>query len=155
MKRKVATLVMGRLGGMPAPSYEKPALAVAQRQSSLYLYYLLTILVSVNSIDEVLAHEDSEQTLEQWTAELADRTEQIIDRKRSSVQGREESLASYVRILTAHYAKEEIRSKASELVTAFLKSIKAESSENETIFAMKGISLSLTPQSYWILTPSK
>lgn len=120
-----------------------------------YLYYLLTLLVSVNSIDEVLAHEDSEQTPEQWTAELADRTEQIIDRKRSSVQGREESLASYVRILTAHYAKEEIRSKASELVTAFLKSIKAESSENETIFAMKGISLSLTPPSYWILTLSK
>ena len=65
--------------------------------------------------------------------------EQIIDRKRSSVQGREESLSSYVRILTAHYAKEEVGSRASELVTAFLKSIKAESSEKETVFAMKGI----------------
>ncbi len=56
------------------------------------------------------------------------------------MQGREESLAAYVRILTAHYANEEIRGKAAELVTAFLKSIKAESSEKETIFAMKGSS---------------
>ncbi len=127
-------------------------MAVTQGQRSFSLCCLLTFLVSVNSIDEVLAQEDSEQTVEQWTAELADRMGQIIDRKRSSIQGREESLASYVRILTAHYAKDEVRSKASELVTAFLKSIKAESSENETIFAMKGIGLSFRPVSYWILT---
>ncbi|KAI9881538.1 MAG: hypothetical protein M1830_000101 [Pleopsidium flavum] len=98
---------------------------------------------SVNSIDEVLALEDSEQTPEQWSTELADRIEQLIDRKRSSVQGREESLAAYTRILTAHYAKEEISRKAAELVTAFLKSIKAESSEKETIFALKALAMTL------------
>ncbi len=107
---------------------------------TIVLYCLLSLLVSVNSIDEVLALEDSEQSPEQWSTELADRIEQLIDRKRSSVQGREESLAAYARILTAHYAKGDIRSKAAELVTAFLKSIKAESSEKETIFALKGTS---------------
>lgn len=125
--------------------------AFSKAKCWLYLCDWLTFLVSVNSIDEILAQEDSEQSPEQWTAELADRMEQIIDRKRSSVQGREESLASYVRILTAHYAKEEVRSKASELVSAFLKSIKSESSENETIFAMNGMLLPFVLLLDWIM----
>lgn len=64
--------------------------------------------------------------------------QELIDRKRSSVQGREKCLAIYVRTLTAQYVEEDIRGKESELVTAFLKSIKAETSERETILAMKG-----------------
>lgn len=93
---------------------------------------------SVNSIDEMLAAEDNEQSSAAWQAELADRMEEILDRKRSSVQGRETALAAYVRILTAQYAEEEIRGKDAELVVAFLKSIKAEASEKETILALKG-----------------
>ena len=73
-----------------------------------------------------------------WASELADRVEEILDRKRSSVQGRETTLAAYVRVLTAQYAAEEIVGKEGELVAAFLKSIKAESSEKETTLAIKG-----------------
>lgn len=87
----------------------------------------------------MLAAEDTEQTSAAWQADLADRMEEIIDRKRSSVQGRETTLAAYVRILTAQYAEEEIRGKDAELVVAFLKSVKAETSEKETILALKGV----------------
>lgn len=45
----------------------------------------------------------------------------------------------YIRILTSQYAEEEIRGEETELVAAFLKSIKAESSEKETALAIKGI----------------
>ena len=86
----------------------------------------------------MLTAEDTEQTTAAWQADLADRIEEILDRKRSSVQGRETTLAAYVRILTAQYAAEEIRRKDAELVAAFLKSIKAETSEKETILALKG-----------------
>lgn len=87
----------------------------------------------------MLAAEDTDQSSAAWQADLADRMEEIIDRKRSSVQGRETTLAAYVRILTAQYAEEEIRGKDAELVVAFLKSIKAEASEKESILALKGL----------------
>ena len=103
---------------------------------------------SVNSIDDIVAGDDSEQVPDAWRAELADRIEEIIDRKRSSVQGRETTLAAYIRILTAAYAEEEIRGKETSLITSFLKSIKAETSEKESILAMKGrfhLQLTTTP----------
>lgn len=93
---------------------------------------------SVNSIDEILLHDKSDQPIESWRAELADRIAELIDRKRSSTQGREKCLTMYIRILTSQYAEEEIRGKETELVVAFLKSIKAESSERETVLAIKG-----------------
>lgn len=85
-----------------------------------------------------MAGDESEQVPDAWRTELADRIEEIIDRKRSSVQGRETTLAAYIRILTAAYVAEEIRGKETSLITSFLKSIKAETSEKETILATKG-----------------
>lgn len=93
---------------------------------------------SVNSIDEMLTPDSNEQSTDAWRAELADRIEELIDRKRSSVQGREKCLTTFIRILTGQYAEEEIRGREAELVAAFLKSIKAESSEKETVLAIKG-----------------
>ena len=87
----------------------------------------------------MLAGEDNETSTEVWKTELAERIEEILDRKRSSVQGRESTLASYIRILTSRYAEEEIRGKETELVASFLKSIKLEASEKETILAIKGM----------------
>ncbi len=52
----------------------------------------------------------------------------------------------YIRILTSQYAEKEIRGKEAELVTAFLKSVKAKSSEKETVLAIKGRFLT-TPKS--------
>lgn len=73
-----------------------------------------------------------------WRAELADRIEEIIDRKRSSIQGRETTFAAYIRILTAQYAEEDIRGKEAEIVPGLLKSVKIEASERETVLALKG-----------------
>jgi hypothetical protein len=74
-----------------------------------------------------------------WKQELGDRIEEIIDRKRSSVQGREAALGSYIHFLMSRYAYDEIEKKLSELIPAFLKSVKAESSEKETCLALKGV----------------
>ena len=63
--------------------------------------------------------------------------DEILARKGSTVQGREKCYKTYVHILTSQYAEEEIRGKEAELVVAFLKSIKEEKSEKETILAMK------------------
>ena len=57
------------------------------------------------------------------------------------MQGRERCYKAYVHILTSQYAEEEIRGKEAELVIAFLKSIKEEKTEKETILAMKGTSV--------------
>lgn len=97
---------------------------------------LLTSHSSTNSIDELLNGDNP--VTDAWRSDLADRIQELIDRKRSSVQGREKCLAIYARTLTAQYAEEEIRGKEAELVVAFLKSIKAETSEKETILATKG-----------------
>ncbi|KAI4098243.1 MAG: hypothetical protein L6R37_006585 [Teloschistes peruensis] len=96
---------------------------------------------STNSIDDLLNGDNP--VIDAWRSNLADRIQELIDRKRSSVQGREKCLALYARILTAQYAEEEIRGKEAELVVAFLKSIKAETSERETILAIKALSMTV------------
>lgn len=93
---------------------------------------------SVGSIDEIMNGDAAELTTDAWRSELADRIEEILARKGSTVQGREKCYKTYIHILTAQYAEEEIRGKEVELVAAFLKSIKEEKSENETILALKG-----------------
>ena len=93
---------------------------------------------SVGSIDEVLNGDSAEHSGDAWRPELADRMEEILARKGSTVQGREKCYKTYIHILTSQYAEEEIRGKEAELVVAFLKSIKEDKSEKETILAMKG-----------------
>jgi hypothetical protein len=86
----------------------------------------------------MLSADTPEDITEAWKQDLGDRLEEIIDRKRSSVQGRETTLAAYVHILMSHYVFGEIEHKMSELFPALLKSIKAESSEKETCLALRG-----------------
>lgn len=93
---------------------------------------------SVGSIDEIMNGDGAELTTDAWRSELVDRIEEILARKGSTVQGREKCYKTYIHILTAQYAEEEIRGKEAELVAAFLKSIKEEKSENETVLALKG-----------------
>ena len=110
------------------------------------------IYLSVNSIEEILNGDDWDQSPEGWKSDLSDRVEEITDRKRSSVQGREKALATFVHILRSRYAEEEIRGKETGLVTSFLKSIKAETSELETAMAMKGMSVLRTLSKIMFLT---
>src|SRR5215469_8927175 len=86
----------------------------------------------------MLSADAPEDTTEAWKQDLGDRMEEIIDRKRSSVQGREAALAQYVHMLMSHYSFEEVQHKTSELFPALLKSIKTESSEKETSLALRG-----------------
>jgi hypothetical protein len=86
----------------------------------------------------MLSFEVPEDAPQAWKQDLEDRMEEIIDRKRSSVQGREATLATYVHILMSRYAFAEISPKTSELYPALLKSVKTESSEKETALALRG-----------------
>ena len=86
----------------------------------------------------MLSADAPDDPTEVWKQDLGDRMEEIIDRKRSSNQGREATLAIYIHILMSRYALEEIRHKTAELYPALLKSIKAESSEKETSLALRG-----------------
>ena len=93
-------------------------------------------------MNEILNSEAAETT-GIWRTDLKERVEEIIDRKRSSIQGREKSLATYIHILMSQYAEDEISGRESDLVTAFLKSIKAESSDKETVLALKALGITL------------
>lgn len=96
---------------------------------------------STGSLDDSLDAGEEEQTQEVWEADLRDQIGEITDRKRSSVQGREDYLTAYVRILSAHYAGDELEGRTDELLPALAKSIKSESSEKETILAIKAVAL--------------
>jgi len=98
---------------------------------------------SINSIDDMLAADLPEDTTDAWKQDLGDRIEEIIDRKRSSVQGRETTLAQYVHMLMSRYAYEELQGKTSEIFPALMKSVKSESSEKETSLALRAIALTL------------
>ncbi|KAG0637244.1 interferon-related developmental regulator-domain-containing protein [Tuber brumale] len=99
---------------------------------------------SLGSVDE-LATIDAEldETTTIWQEELGDRINQITERKKSSSAGREESLTAYVRILCAKYAKEEILSKKSELLDAFVKSLKQGKTEKEALLAAKALAITI------------
>lgn len=82
---------------------------------------------------------DQDDGTEAWKQELGDRVEEIIDRKRSSIQGREVALSAFIHYLMSRYAYDEIDKKLSELIPALLKSVKSESSEKETSLALRGM----------------
>lgn len=99
---------------------------------------------SINSIDELLASDDfNEQAPELQKQELVERIEELCERKGSSSKGREDCLAAFVRILTAHHLADELYGRVADLVPALLKSVKAESTERETILALKAIALTI------------
>jgi len=99
---------------------------------------MLTIYPSVGSIDEMQNGDGVEKIPDVWQAELADRIEEILARKGSTILGREKCYKTYVHLLMAQYCEKEIQGKEAELLVAFLKSIKEEKSEKETILALKG-----------------
>ena len=80
---------------------------------------------------------------EGWRAELPERIEEILARKGSTNQGREKAYRTYVHILTAQYAEEEINGRETELVNAFLRSLREEKSEKEAILAAKALAITL------------
>lgn len=92
---------------------------------------------STTSLDDLADNPEADNV--DWPEELADCIQDILDRKRSSVQGREECLAVYNRLSKYHYVEEEIRSQLQDLLSAFSRSIKYESSVRESILALKAL----------------
>lgn len=73
-----------------------------------------------------------------WKSELNTRIEQITNLKRSSTEGRTESLKAYAHILKARYARDEVEGHVAELVSSMIKSIRQETTEAEVVEALKG-----------------
>jgi hypothetical protein len=94
---------------------------------------------STNSIDDIINGEDAEVSDEAWKAELNTRMEQISNTKRSSTEGRAESLNAYARILMARYAKDDIEGHMSSLLPSMIKSLRQETTEREAVAALKGM----------------
>jgi hypothetical protein len=102
---------------------------------------------SSHSIDELIASAaDDDLPQEAWIADLENRINEICDRKRSSVQGREETLQHFNMDLTRHYAQEEITLKINALMPNIMKSIKSGHTERETVLALKALSLLLVTE---------
>lgn len=94
-------------------------------------------MCSVNSLDDVVGAE--EPTLEASDQDLRDRIEEIIDRKRSSEEGRETTLTAYNRQLMHQYCSEAVERSAAELYPALCKSIRPETGEKEACLALRGM----------------
>ncbi|KAI1978033.1 hypothetical protein LOZ51_005373 [Ophidiomyces ophidiicola] len=67
--------------------------------------------------------------------------EDLVDRKHDSLRYREENLLAYSRILAHHYAAEELEDHVDDLLIVFMQSIQQESSEKETVLALRSASL--------------
>ncbi|QSZ31762.1 hypothetical protein DSL72_001331 [Monilinia vaccinii-corymbosi] len=98
---------------------------------------------SVNSVDDVLDTQEPHEASDTWAQELNDRIEEIIDRKRSSEEGRERALMAYNHYLMLRYCYDEIESKIAELYPALCKSIKAETGEKEACLALRAVGLTV------------
>lgn len=97
---------------------------------------------SINSIDALLdSDEFNEQATDVLKQELHDCIEELLDRKSSNKHSREDALTSYVRILTAHHIADTLFGRVPDLLGAFSRSIKAETTERETSLALRAVAL--------------
>lgn len=87
----------------------------------------------------MLDAQEPHEVSDTWAQDLHNRIEEIIDRKRSSAEGREHTLMAYNHYLMARYCYDEIEGKISELYPALCKSIKAGTGEKEACLALRGM----------------
>ncbi|KAJ5510818.1 hypothetical protein LT330_005497 [Penicillium expansum] len=93
--------------------------------------------MSIGSLDD----ENPEQDNPDWEHELGERIQEILDRKRSSVQGREEALQAFCRLTKYHYTVEEIHGAVPDLLAAFERSVRTEVSVREATLGLRAIEL--------------
>lgn len=94
---------------------------------------------SIGSLDDLTDNPDIDNV--NWAEELGDVVEDILDRKRSSILSREEAYAAFCRLSKGHYVEEQIRSRGSDLLAAFCRSVKFENSVRETTLALRALEL--------------
>ncbi|KAI3326775.1 interferon-related developmental regulator-domain-containing protein [Xylariaceae sp. AK1471] len=93
--------------------------------------------------NSVINSDDGDEPVASWTERLRDRIAELLDRKRSSAKGRETCLSAYTHIIRHHYAEEQIESQLNELVPALLKSIRAGSNADETLSAVRALTMTI------------
>lgn len=99
---------------------------------------------SINSIDELLNTDDiNEEPTEVIRAKLLERMNELLERKWSNSKTREDCLASYIHILKTHLLADQLRGRTQEVITALIKSIKTETSERETVLALKALEMTI------------
>ncbi|RDW87162.1 IFRD domain-containing protein [Aspergillus mulundensis] len=96
--------------------------------------------VSLASFDD-LESIDTENDNNNWEQELLEVIDDVLDRKRSSALSREENYAAYCRLSKFHYVEDLIRSRVPDLLAAFTRSIRTETSVRETTLAMRALEL--------------
>jgi hypothetical protein len=98
--------------------------------------------ISTNSIDEVLEGDEySDLTTDVTNQELLKAIENLLERKGSSVSGREETLASFDRCLTAHYLPDSLTGRTADVLAALEKLLKPGATEKEATLAVRGLAL--------------
>ncbi|KIW08867.1 uncharacterized protein PV09_00791 [Verruconis gallopava] len=81
-----------------------------------------------------------------WQHELHEVGEQIIERsrtKRNTAEAREEMVVVYTNILRAQFAAAEIEPQLADLIPALLKCFRAGSTETESVYALKALSMTV------------
>lgn len=97
--------------------------------------------------NSVVDSEDGD-IISDWTDKLKGCINEILDRKRSSVKGRESYLAGYVHLTRHHFADTIVEGYLHELVPAILKSIRGGRNTEETLAGLKALIMTtLTTQS--------
>ncbi|KAI1823445.1 interferon-related developmental regulator-domain-containing protein [Xylaria intraflava] len=87
--------------------------------------------------------DDGDEAVASWTERLGDRIAELLDRKRSSTKGRETCLLAYTHVIRHHYADEQLDPQLNELVPALLKSIRGGSNIDETLSAVKALTMTI------------
>ncbi|OCT47471.1 IFRD domain protein [Cladophialophora carrionii] len=112
------------------------------RSAGLPAHETDTMAHSINSIDALLETDDiNEYTTDQARFAVNNVIDEILDRKGSSTQAREHHLTVYAKYVASHYLADVLYNRVEELLPAFLRSIKAESSETETTTALRALAL--------------
>ncbi|KAF3018124.1 hypothetical protein E8E14_008547 [Neopestalotiopsis sp. 37M] len=93
--------------------------------------------------NSVVASEDGDESISDWTDKLKDCMNEILDRKRSSTQGRERYFAAYTHLARHHFADTMIEHQMHELVPAFLRSIRSGGTTEETVGALKALQMTI------------
>ena len=94
---------------------------------------------STASVDDLhIASEELDSQPGGWTQHLADMITLIIDRKKSSVQGREGTINHFAILLMTHYARDRIASSIEELLPALIRCAKSGGSDRESVLALQG-----------------
>ena len=97
---------------------------------------------SINSIDAFLESDEfAESNLENLKSSLSTTIEEIIERKGSSVTGREEAIDRYGKLLTSHHFGDVLYGRVDAILAALMKSVKSEASAKEAQLALRAISL--------------